>query len=191
MSIWSDNGYNREFTTDKEGKIVVTGLELGKYNYQETQAAQGYLIDSNIYSFELNYKDQNTSVIYVNEEKTNTEPTGTIKIIKKDSQTGSIPQGDAKLENAVYNVYANEDIYNVSKTKKFYSKGDLVATRTTNAIGETEDVTGLPLGKYLVKEEKAPIGYMIDKTVKEKIEKAEAEEIKKKLEEAGASVEVK
>lgn len=27
-----------------------------------------------------------------------------------------------------------------------------------------EDVTGLPLGKYLVKEEKAPIGYMIDKT---------------------------
>lgn len=165
--IWSDNGYNKEFTTDKEGKIVVTRLELGKYNYQETQAAQGYLIDSNIYLFELNYKDQNTSVIYVNEEKTNTEPTGTIKIIKKDSQTGSIPQGDAKLENAVYNVYANEDIYNVSKTKKFYSKGDLVATRTTNAIGETEDVTGLPLGKYLVKEEKAPIGYMIDKTVYE------------------------
>lgn len=165
--IWNNNGYSKEFTTDKEGKIVVTGLELGKYNYQETQATQGYLIDTNIYSFELNYKDQNTSVIYANTEKTNTEPTGTIKIIKKDSETGSNPQGDAKLENAIYKVYANEDIYNASKTKKVYSKGDLVATRTTNAIGETEDVTGLPLGKYLVKEEKAPIGYMIDKTVYE------------------------
>lgn len=165
--IWNNNGYNKEFTTDKEGKIVVTELELGKYNYQEIQATLGYLIDPNIYLFELNYKDQNTSVIYVNEEKTNTEPTGIIKIIKKDSQTGSIPQGDAKLENAVYNVYANEDIYNVSKTKKFYSKGDLVATCTTNAKGETEDIIGLPLGKYIVKEEKAPIGYMIDKTVYE------------------------
>ena len=68
--IWSDNGYNKEFTTDKEGKIVVTGLELGKYNYQEIQATQGYLIDANIYSFELNYKDQNISVIYANTEKT-------------------------------------------------------------------------------------------------------------------------
>ena len=162
--IWNNNGYEKEFTTDKEGKIVVTGLELGKYNYQEIQATQGYLIDTNTYSFELKYKDQNTSVIYANAEKTNIEPTGTIKIIKKDSETGSIPQGDAKLENAIYNVYANEDIYNVSKTKKIYSKGDLVATRTTNKKGETEDVTDLPLGNYIVKEEKAPIGYLIDKT---------------------------
>ena len=162
--IWNNNGYDKEFTTNKEGKIIVTGLELGTYNYKETQATDGYLLDTNTYSFELKYKDQNTSVIYASAERTNIEPTGTIRIIKKDSETGSITQGDAELENAFYKVYANEDIYNVAETKKFYSEGELVATRITNVKGETEDITNLPLGKYLVKEEKAPTGYMIDKT---------------------------
>ena len=32
-----------------------------------------------------------------------------------------------------------------------------------NEKGETEDITNLPLGKYVVKEETAPIGYMLDK----------------------------
>ena len=161
--IWNNNGYDKQFITDKDGKITVTGLKLGTYNYKEIEATKGYLLDTNTYSFEIKYKDQNTDVIYVSAERINTEPTGTIKIIKKDSKTGSNAQGGAKLENAVYKVYANEDIYNVAKTKKMYSKGNLVATRTTNVKGETEDVTNLPLGKYLVKEEKAPIGYMIDK----------------------------
>ena len=30
-------------------------------------------------------------------------------------------QGDATLENAVYKVFANEDIYNVAKSKKSVS----------------------------------------------------------------------
>ena len=160
--IWNNYGYDKEFTTNQYGRIVVTGLELGKYNYKEIQAPYGYVLDTNTYSFEIKYQNQNASVIYVNAERTNTEPTGTISIIKKDSETGSTAQGDASLENAVYKVYANEDIYNVAKTKKYYSKGDLVATRTTNTKGETEDVTGLPLGKYIVKEATAPNGYLID-----------------------------
>ena len=61
-------------------------------------------------------------------------------------------------------MFANEDIYNVAKTKKFYSKGDLVATRTMNEEGKTEDVENLPLGKYIVKEKIASKGYLIDKT---------------------------
>ena len=56
-------------------------------------------------------------------------------------------QGDATLKDAVYKVYADEDIYNVAKSKKFYSKGDLVATRTTDEKGVCQDVTDLPLGK--------------------------------------------
>ena len=160
--IWSDNGYDKEFTTNSEGKIVVTGLKMGTYNYKEIQATNGYLLDTNTYSFELKYKDQNTSVIYANAERTNEEPTGTISIVKRDSETGSTPQGDATLENAKYEVYANEDIYNVAKTKKYYSKGDLVATRTMNKNGTTEDVTGLPLGRYKVKECHSSLGYLID-----------------------------
>ena len=37
-----------------------------------------------------------------------------------------------------------------------------MATRETDKNGNTEPVTGLPLGKFLVKEEKTPDGYMID-----------------------------
>ena len=160
--IWN-NSFDKELTTDKNGEITLTGLELGIYNYKEIQAPYGYLIDSNTYSLELKYKDQNTSVIYSNQERINTEPTGSITITKEDNKTGNIAQGDATLENAIYKVFANEDIYNVARTKKYYSKGDLVATRITNEKGKTEDVCELPLGRYIVKEENAPNGYMIDK----------------------------
>ena len=101
-------------------------------------------------------------MIYANAEKTNVEPTGTISIIKKDSETGRTPQGDATLLNAKYDVYANEDIYNKAKTKKYYSKGDLIVTRSMNEDGTTADITDLPLGKYIVKETVASKGYLID-----------------------------
>lgn len=160
--VWNDNGYDKQFTTDKNGQIQITQLKLGTYKYQEIQATNGYLLDDKVYTFELNYKDQNTSVVYVNATRTNEEPTGTVTIIKKDSEKGSVPQGDAKLINAKYELYAAEDIYNKARTKKFYSKGDLVETRTTDEKGNTEDITGLPLGKYKVKETVASLGYLLD-----------------------------
>ena len=159
--IWNST-YDKTFTTNDNGEIKVEGLKLGKYNYQETKAPDGYLIDNTVYSFELKYKDQNTSVVYASAERTDEEPTGSISIIKKDVETGSTPQGDAVFKGAVYKVYAKEDIYNKAKTKKFYSNGDLVATRTMNEKGTTEDIINLPLGKYVVKEEVAPKGYMLD-----------------------------
>ena len=94
----------------------------------------------------------------------NEEPRGTISLVKKDKETGSVPQGDATLENAVYKLYANEDIYNVAKSKRYYKSGDLVATRTTDAKGNCEDIKDLPLGKYLLKEDSASKGYLVDKT---------------------------
>ena len=75
---------------------------------------------------------------------------------------GSIPQGDATFTGTVYKIYAKEDIYNKAKTKKFFSAGAFVATRTINEKGTTEDITNLPWGKYMVKEETAPLGYMLD-----------------------------
>ena len=35
-------------------------------------------------------------------------------------------------------------------------------TSVTDKNGKTEDITNLPLGKYIVKEEKQPIGYLLD-----------------------------
>lgn len=166
--IWSeDANYDETFTTDENGEIKVEGLKLGKYHYQEIQAPNNFLLDNNVYSFELTYKDQNTEVVYASAEKTNDEPTANITIIKEDSETGNSQQGDATLAGAIYNVYAGEDIYDATKTRKIYSKGDLVATRETDENGNTEPVTGLPLGKFQVKEEKSPEGYMIDETIYE------------------------
>ena len=152
--------------SNSNGVASQTGLPMGKYQVQEKNAPQGYLLNETVYPANLEYKNSTTPIVEIKiEGVVNHEPTGTISIVKKDSETGSVPQGDAILENAVYKVYANEDIYNVAKTKKFYSKGDLVATRTTNDRGIAQEVNNLPLGHYIVKEETASKGYLLDKQV--------------------------
>ena len=156
-NVSSSNGYNKDFTVTN-GKITLEKLKKGIYTVKEKKAPDGYLLDTKAYNVEV-IPNQT-----VNQDITNEEPTGTITIIKKDKETGVTPQGDAKLKGAVYEVYAAEDIYNKAKTKKFYSNGDLVATRTMNEKGETEDVTELPLGKYKIKEKTASEGYFVDNT---------------------------
>ena len=149
--------------TNEQGMVTFSNLHLGHYYVKETNAPEGYLLNTTEFDANLKYKDQTTKVIYLDITNViNEEPTGTISIIKKDSKTGSVPQGDAIFTGAVYKVYAKEDIYNKARTKKFYSSGDLVATRTMNEKGTTEDITDLPLGKYVVKEETASLGYLVD-----------------------------
>ena len=152
--------------SNNEGIASQTGLPMGKYQVKEKNAPQGYLLNETVYPANLEYKNSTTPIVEIKIEGViNHEPTGTISIVKKDSETGSVPQGDASLENAVYKIYANEDIYNVAKTKKFYSKGDLVATRTTDNRGIAQEVNNLPLGYYIVKEETASKGYLLDTQV--------------------------
>ena len=156
-NVSSSNGYNKDVTVTN-GKITLEKLKKGIYTVKEKKAPDGYLLDTKAYNVEV-IPNQT-----VNQDITNEEPTGTITIIKKDKETGVTPQGDAKLKGAVYEVYAAEDIYNKAKTKKFYSNGDLVATRTMNEKGGTEDVTELSLGKYKIKEKTASEGYFVDNT---------------------------
>ncbi len=112
--------------TNDDGMAQFSNLHLGKYYVKETNAPNGYLVNSKEFDTELKYKDANTKVIYIDVTGIkDEEPTGTITIIKKDAETGSVPQGDATFNGAVYKVYANEDIYNKARTKKFYFKEDI------------------------------------------------------------------
>ena len=160
FKITGPNNYNQNVTVTN-GRITLEKIRKGIYSINELSAPNGYLLNTETYNVEVKVNQTAYQTIV------NDEPTGNISIIKRDLNTGSVAQGDATLENAIYKVYANEDIYNVAKTKKYYSKGDLVATRNTDKSGNSENITELPLGKYIVKEEKAPIGYLIDDTVYE------------------------
>lgn len=163
--VTSDTGYVNDVTTDASGKIHLTGLKLGTYTFVETHAADGYLLSGEPITVTLSYKDQHTAIIIGNAEQTNKEPTASISLTKEDKETGGTAQGDATLKGAEYQLIAGEDIYNKAHTKKFYSKGEVVATRITDEKGSMEDVKGLPLGFYQFKETKASEGYLIDPTV--------------------------
>ena len=153
--VTGPNNFNKLVTVEN-GKITLEKIKRGTYTIREESVPDGYLINAETYTVEVKPNETATQAIV------NDEPTGKITIIKKDSETGSVPQGDATFVDAKYEVYANEDIYNVAKTKKYYSKGDLVATRTMSEQGTTEDVEELPLGKYLVKEVVSSEGYLLD-----------------------------
>lgn len=138
-------------TTGTDGRILYDKLKPMTYYIKEKSVATGYLLDTSIQKVDV-VAGQTANVTF-----RNNEPTGQIKIYK-------LSTNNDKIAGAEFEVKADEDIYNVAKTKKYYSKGDLVATRTMDKNGKTTPIEELPLGKYLVKEDVAPKGYLLDKT---------------------------
>lgn len=135
------------FTTDAAGHATLsTPLEDGTYSVKEVTPPKGYKLDEKIYTFTINGADTSLSV--------EDEPgTLTLKLKKKDSQTGSIPQGNASLAGAVYQVS--------------YQKGGQTVTEelTSDAQGNLGTLEGIPFGTVTVKELTAPEGYRLDTEV--------------------------
>ncbi len=135
------------FTTDEAGHATLsTPLEDGTYSVKEVTPPKGYKLDTKVYTFTINGGDTSLSV--------KDEPgTLTLKLKKKDSQTGSTPQGNASLAGAVYQVS--------------YQKGGQTVTEelTSDATGNLGTLEGIPFGTVTVKELSAPEGYRLDTQV--------------------------
>lgn len=118
---------------------------------------------SDVYSFNFNYLPETTAKATFSHEFANDRTTAKIHIFKVDKETGlPVPQGDATLEEAVYGLYARDDIMHPDgATGVVFKANDLVATMTTDANGDAE-VNNLYLGNYYVKEITPPEGYLLD-----------------------------
>ena len=135
------------FTTDAAGHATLsTPLEDGTYSVKEVTPPKGYKLDTKVYTFTIDGSDTSLSV--------EDEPgTLTLKLKKKDSQTGSTPQGNASLAGAVYQVS--------------YQMGGQSVTKelTSDASGNLGTLEGIPFGTVTVKELTAPEGYRLDTQV--------------------------
>ena len=173
------NNYDKIFEVTN-GKIIVDKIKKGNYKVKEVEAPKGYLLNTKDYNVTIKPNQTTTQAI------TNTEPTGTITLTKTDVKTGNknridgtIHHGDASLEGALYTLYANEDIYNVSKSIKYFSKNEEIATFKFDANGKAtisvtaksdktqlnvneQKLENLPMGTYIAKETTTPTGYKKD-----------------------------
>lgn len=129
--------------TDKNGEIVVKGLEPGSYTVRETQAPNGYKKTDKTISFSI---DENGKV--TGETTLKNEP-----IIVELKKTDTEKKG---LENATIEVRD--------------SSGKIVFTGKTNANGIVE-IKHLEAGIYKFKEIEPPAGYQLnDKTFEFKVD---------------------
>ena len=147
FTITGVDGYSEDVEV-KNGRIVVENLKQGTYYIKEKSSPNGYLIDTKTYEVEIKPNETTTQAIV------NKEPIGNITVTKVNTN------GD-KIQGVKFEITAGENIFNKTNTVKYYSKGDPVATITTNSEGNASK-TGLPLGKYIVKEIEVPTGYLLN-----------------------------
>ncbi|PQB34558.1 hypothetical protein CUN31_01735 [Enterococcus faecalis] len=127
-------------TTDADGKLTIDNLEPGDYQLVETQAPEGYELDSTPVTFTIE-KGQKDSVQVA---MTNKLMTGSVVLTKTDEETNEVLQG------AVFELQDKDG--NV-----------LQSGLTTNEEGQLS-VDELVPGEYQLVETQAPTGYELDQT---------------------------
>lgn len=154
------------FYTDNTGRLrLPEPLGYGEYELieQTVGGAEGYVLDSTPVKFKV---DGSAEVVVV--EKYNQPQMGTITILKRGEVFFTVTEQNGiytphyemqGLTGAVFGVYAVEDTYTLDGTKR-YSAGEKVATLTTAADG-TATSEPLFLGKFELREEKAPYGMVL------------------------------
>lgn len=179
FGYWSWNplpAYINSWETDETG-TVMTGEQLpaGKYQLEEIQSPNGYLISNTPIQFEVTSNiayetlpDGSTPVITVKQKDTSVK--GKINIEKKgevlvDYKDGIFIYEQRGIANAKYEIFAREDIKDPSNDGTIiHKKGKVVDTITTNEEGKAISKE-LLLGEYSIREIKAPEGFVLSDKV--------------------------
>lgn len=179
------------FYTNSEGYLITPEvLPYGEYSLVEVQAPYGYALDKTpvAFSVSLENAEKENSLTIVKVEKQNTAQKGKISVQKTGDIFTSVATvssaytnengemivnpttytpvfADGDLSGAVFQITAKEDIVTLDGTTRAYA-GDVVSEITTdeNGYAETEP---LYLGKYEVREIKAPDGYVLNNEPKD------------------------
>ncbi|MGY4688530.1 SpaA isopeptide-forming pilin-related protein [Salibacterium sp. K-3] len=126
-----------DLTSNEEGEIEVSDLEPGSYQFVETEAPDGYLLDEEPVSFDIE-EDEETTITIENEQMA-----GTATLTKVDSS-----DEEKRLRGAVFDLEEAD--------------GDIVEENlTTDENGEIT-VSGLEPGDYQFVEQQAPDGYQLN-----------------------------
>ena len=144
--------------TDETGKVLFDEMFLGKFYVMETNHPDGYITNTSKVPFSLVVKDFVTDEVWAdtNVDFVNTRQKVSIKVNKADEEDHT-----KVLSGAVFGLYTREDIKNADGTL-LLAKNSLVETQETDVNGVAVFEADLPLGKYLIREEAAPAGYVMN-----------------------------
>lgn len=123
-------------TTDKDGKIVIDDLKVGKYYIIEKEPATGYTITDEKVYFELKENGE-----IVKAEMKDKPITGTLEFTKTDISTGE------PLPNTLIEIYNDKD--------------ELIFSGRTDENGKIT-IPDVRYGKYYILEKEAPEGYTLN-----------------------------
>ena len=178
VTTYPNTVVHKSYFTDENGYLILPeSLKCGNYRIEEVSAPDGYTqntqyveikVDKNTaYQMDSVIGDAIITVTYENHPvkgKLVIHKSGeTLKSFKKD-----FVYEETSLEGAEFEIYAAEDIFTPDhqvdeqgNRHVIYAKDTLVKTVTTNKNGEAV-IKDLPLGKYRVKETKAPAGFVLN-----------------------------
>lgn len=161
------------FYTSENGYLITPeSLKYGVgYYLIEEQAPYGYVLDKTPVYFDITEDNSTTenAVTVVKVTKENTAQKGIIKITKSGEVFSAVIEKEGMyqpiysvsgLAGAVYEITAAEDVITLDGTVR-YAKGEVVATLTTDENGYAESKP-LYLGKFVVREVKAPYGMVLN-----------------------------